>query len=68
MTRWRGIPLTARVGGEPAQVLFAGLTSPGLYLVRTVIPSDLAAGPQPIQITAGGAQTRSTLMLLVGTP
>jgi uncharacterized protein (TIGR03437 family) len=57
----------ATVGGEPAQVLFAGLTSPGLYLVRVVIPSDLPAGPQPIQVTAGGSRTRSSLMLIVGT-
>ena len=60
--------VTASVGGESAQVLFAGLTSPGLYLVRVVIPSDLAPGPQPIQITAGGLQTRPSLMLMVGAP
>lgn len=57
--------VTATVGGETAQVLFAGLTSPGLYLVRVAIPSDLAAGAQPIQISAGGAQTRSSLVLVV---
>ncbi len=58
--------VNATVGGETAQVLFAGLTSPGLYLVRIAIPSDLAAGPQPIQISAGSAQTRSSLVLMVG--
>ena len=60
-----GAPVTATVGSESAQVLFAGLTSPGLYLVRVAIPSDLAAGPQPIQISAGGSQTRSSLVLMV---
>jgi uncharacterized protein (TIGR03437 family) len=60
--------VTARVGGEPAQVLFTGLTTPGLYLVRVAIPADLPAGPQTIQVFAGGAQTRSSLMLMVGTP
>ncbi|SPE30972.1 putative NHL repeat containing protein [Candidatus Sulfopaludibacter sp. SbA3] len=60
--------VTASVAGESAQVLFAGLTSPGLYLVRVVIPSDLAPGPQPIQITAGGLKTRPSLMLMVGAP
>jgi uncharacterized protein (TIGR03437 family) len=59
-------PVTATVGGEPATVLFAGLTSPGLYLVRIAIPADLAAGPQGIQISAGGGQTRPGLVLMVG--
>jgi uncharacterized protein (TIGR03437 family) len=50
--------VTASIGGEQAQVLFAGLTSPGLYLVRIVVPSDLPPGPQPIQVLAGASQTR----------
>ena len=66
-----GFPLaasvTASVGGEPANVLFSGLTAPGLYLVRIVVPSDLKAGAQALQVTAGGAQTRS-LLLEVGLP
>jgi uncharacterized protein (TIGR03437 family) len=60
--------VTASVGGEPANVLFSGLTSPGLYLVRIVVPSDLAAGPQPIQVTAGGVPTRPSLVLQVAAP
>ena len=58
--------VTAKVGGEPASVLFAGLTSPGLYLVRIVVPADLAPGPQPIQVTAGNSTTRSSLVLMLG--
>jgi uncharacterized protein (TIGR03437 family) len=61
-------PVTATVGGESANVLFAGLTSPGLYLVRIVVPSDLAAGSQPLQVSVGGIPTRSSLMLQMGTP
>jgi hypothetical protein len=54
-------------------VIFAGLTSPGLYLVRVSIPSDLASGQQKIQVStgaplAGGAQTIPSLMLAIGTP
>jgi uncharacterized protein (TIGR03437 family) len=37
-------PVTAMAGSEPANIVFAGLTAPGLYLVRIVLPSDLAAG------------------------
>jgi uncharacterized protein (TIGR03437 family) len=59
---------TASIGGKPAPVLFAGLTSPGLYLVRIAIPADLAAGAQPIQVAVAGSQTRPSLLLLVGTP
>ncbi len=58
--------VAATVGGEPAPVLFAGLTSPGLYLVRISVPSDFPAGPQPMQFFAGDAQTRSALMLTIG--
>jgi uncharacterized protein (TIGR03437 family) len=53
------------VGGEPANVLFAGLTAPGLYLVRIVVPSGLAAGAQPLQVSAGGNQTRPSLVLQI---
>ena len=58
--------VTANVGGKNAPVQFAGLTSPGLYLVRIAIPADLGAGPQAIQISAGGQQTRPALVLMVG--
>jgi uncharacterized protein (TIGR03437 family) len=57
--------IAASVGGKPAQVLFAGLTSPGLYLVRIVVPGDLTAGPQPIQISTGTYQTHSSLVLTI---
>ena len=58
-------PVTASVGGEAANVLFAGLTAPGLYLVRIVVPSGLAAGAQPLQVSAGGIQTRPSLVLQI---
>ena len=58
--------VTASVGGESASVAFAGLVSPGLYLVRITVPNDLPPGAQPIQITAGAVKTGSSLKLLVG--
>ena len=58
--------VTATVGGESALVSFAGLTSPGLYLVRLAIPQDLAAGVQVIQVSAGGSNTSPSLKLLLG--
>ncbi len=59
-------PVAVTIGGETAPLLFAGLTSPGLYLVRITVPSDLPAGPSRIQISAGGAVTRSSLFLMLG--
>jgi uncharacterized protein (TIGR03437 family) len=61
-----GAQVTAAVGGENAQVIFAGLTSPGLYLVRIAVPSDLNPGPASIQVSAGGVPTNSALMLMIG--
>jgi len=56
--------VTATVGGKSATVYFAGLITPGLYLVRIGIP-DVAAGPQPIQIATPTGKTRSNLVLTV---
>jgi uncharacterized protein (TIGR03437 family) len=55
--------VTATVGGEPAAVVFAGLTTPGLYLVRIAVPPDLPAGAQPLQVSVGGILTRPSLVL-----
>ncbi len=60
--------VTATVGGENAPVQFAGLISPGLYLLRVSIPADLAAGPQPVQVSTGDAVTRASLLLRFATP
>jgi uncharacterized protein (TIGR03437 family) len=58
--------VTATVGGATAPVLFAGLVSPGLYLVRIVVPSGLSPGPQTIQVSAGSSMTAPSLVLMVG--
>jgi uncharacterized protein (TIGR03437 family) len=48
-------PVSATVGGQSAQVVFAGLSpgSPGLYQVNLIVP-QLAHGDYPLQITVGG--------------
>jgi uncharacterized protein (TIGR03437 family) len=57
--------VTATVGGKNTPVMFAGLTSPGLYLVRIQVPAGLAPGPQPIQVAVGASTTPSPLVLMV---
>ena len=44
---------TATVGGEPAEVLFAGLTpgSVGVYQLNIQLPADLAAGDQALVVS-----------------
>jgi uncharacterized protein (TIGR03437 family) len=58
--------VTATVGGATAPVQFAGLVSPGLYLVRIVVPSGLSPGPQTIQVSAGSSMTTPSIVLMVG--
>ena len=60
-------PVAVTVGGRPANVMSAWLTGPGLYLVRIAVPADLAAGAQPIQVSAGGVPSRASLVLQVAT-
>jgi uncharacterized protein (TIGR03437 family) len=49
--------VTATIGGQPAQVLFAGLTPAfaGLYQVNVLVPKGITAAPNvPVIIIAGG--------------
>jgi uncharacterized protein (TIGR03437 family) len=54
------LPVTATVGGQNAQVVFAGLTpgSVGLFQINIVIPT-LAPGNYAIQVTVGAANSNS---------
>jgi uncharacterized protein (TIGR03437 family) len=59
-------PIAVTIGGTPADVLFAGLISPGLYLVRIAVPPSVGAGAQPLQVSAGTAKSPASLFLMVG--
>jgi minor extracellular serine protease Vpr len=56
-------PVTVSIGGQSAQVLFAGLEPPyvGLYLVDIVVPSGLASGNQPITVSVGGKKSPGSI-------
>jgi uncharacterized protein (TIGR03437 family) len=62
------VDVNATVGGAPARVLFAGLTAPGLYLVRLLVPPDAPTGSQALRVSVGGIETRSSLFLQVAAP
>jgi uncharacterized protein (TIGR03437 family) len=70
--------ITDRLFGEAAPLLgkvaiqlanqsinptFAGLISPGLYLVRFTIPANAPVGDQALQVTVGGQSTASSVSL-----
>ena len=59
---------TATIGGKTANVTFAGGApgSPaGVYQINVTIPPGLTAGPQPLVLQLGNAQTQSGITLAV---
>lgn len=65
---------TILIGGQPAQVLFAGLSATGLFQFNVVIPQGLTLSgtdPQvdvPVVIQLGGPQTQSNAVISVARP
>jgi uncharacterized protein (TIGR03437 family) len=54
---------TVTIGGQNAQVTFAGLVSPGLYQLNVVVPT-VAAGDQPVvlKLLSGPATTQQVFI------
>ncbi len=57
-------PVTVTVGGVPATVTFAGITSAGLYQLNVVVPG-VSSGDQAVVATANGVQTQMGVVLAV---
>lgn len=61
--------LTSRVsvtiGGQPARVVFAGRTSPGLYQINVEAPRTAATGENQVRVTIGGASSPEGVFLVV---
>jgi uncharacterized protein (TIGR03437 family) len=58
------IPATVKLGGVPADVMFAGLTPGqiGIYQINVQVGGNIAAGDSvPLEITQGGASTSITV-------
>lgn len=58
-------PVEATLGGRAIPVAFAGLISPGLYLVRVTLPMDVPAGNQPLLLRTQGRTSRENVFLTV---
>jgi uncharacterized protein (TIGR03437 family) len=61
LARTTAVPAVT-IGGQPAQVAFTGLTPglPGLYQINVTVPSNIAAGSQPVTLDIGGATAKAS--------
>jgi len=52
------------IGGQPAQVQFCGIVSPGVYQINVIVPPGLSAGDQPLTVTllSGASVPQSVFM------
>jgi uncharacterized protein (TIGR03437 family) len=60
-------PVTVTIGGQPAQVLFAGLTPgfSGLYQINVVVPAGVSAGSSvPVLVTAAGVSSTAVTIAI----
>jgi uncharacterized protein (TIGR03437 family) len=60
------LPVTVTVGGEPADVAFAGNASGlvGAIQINFTVPADLPPGPQPVVLSIGSAASDPVNLML----
>jgi len=54
------------IGGQPAPVLFAGMTYAGVFQINIQMPSGVPAGNQPVVLQVSGQASLSTVYLTFG--
>jgi uncharacterized protein (TIGR03437 family) len=61
------LPVSATIGGQPANVVWAGEApgNAGMTQFQVVIPSNAPSGAQPVQVTIGGISSQSGVLLYV---
>jgi uncharacterized protein (TIGR03437 family) len=62
------LPVTAKIGGVPAMVLYAGSSVDivsGVIQVNLLIPSGLTAGEQPVTVTIGSGAPQTGVTIAV---
>lgn len=60
--------LRVTVGGQAANVLWAGMTFAGLFQINVQLPANLPAGDLPVAIEAGGQASQTGVVLPVDAP
>ncbi len=60
--------VTVTIGGQPADVAFAGVVGPGLVQINVYIPSGTGMGDQEIIANVGGVRSPSGAYISVGAP
>jgi uncharacterized protein (TIGR03118 family) len=58
-------PPTVTIGGVTAQVLFAGLTAPGLYQFNVTVPASTPSGDNAISVQVNGVSTQAGTTITV---
>jgi uncharacterized protein (TIGR03437 family) len=58
-------PVQVRIGGLPADVLWAGLSAPGLYQFNVKIPEALPDGDHTVLVVVAGWPTQSNVFITV---
>jgi uncharacterized protein (TIGR03437 family) len=62
------LPVTAQIGGQPADVLYAGSSVgivSGVIQVNLAVPNGLSAGAQPVTVQIGGVATQAGVTIAV---
>jgi uncharacterized protein (TIGR03437 family) len=66
------LPVTATIGGQPAQVMYAGAAPgivAGVYQVNAVVPAGLPnGGPLPLTVQVGGVAAQTGVTITVAGP
>ncbi|MBL8292727.1 MAG: hypothetical protein JNN08_12865, partial [Bryobacterales bacterium] len=65
--RRASLPFSATLSGQPAEVAFLGLTPGfvGLAQANITVPPETPAGPQPLVLTVGGAESNRVTVQVV---
>lgn len=62
-----GLPFELRIGGQPAEVTFAGIVGGTIGLVQfNVVIPNVAPGDQPIELTVDGIPNSQGLVITIG--
>lgn len=61
------LPITASIGGQPAQVLYAGLAPGfvGLFQLNIAVPANASTGVVPLTLTINGVPSQDNVFIAV---